>query len=120
MGLVNELQESVERDDVQTVLRKALRLSSKLGRSDIAEWLRHEQDGYPDAVPVPAYRILQVSYWYDTNGYVPAGFGMVAHRVAPLHLETRATCEVAEPISTVATWVEELRKKAYIDIKLQS
>jgi hypothetical protein len=84
MGLVNELQESAERDDVLTVLRKAKRVSSKLGRRDICDWLEHEQNGYPDGAAVPEYRMVPPTFCYDTNGYVPAGYGQLMKGIVPL------------------------------------
>jgi hypothetical protein len=84
MGLVNELQESAERDDVVTVIRKAKRLSSKLGRPDINEWLEHEQSGYPNGSVVPEYRSIGGTLCYNTNGYIPAGYGMLQRGIVPL------------------------------------
>src|SRR5690348_10915089 len=75
VNLVNELQVSAERDDVLTVLRKTKWLASKLDRQDIAEWLQAEQGGYRDDQPVPEYRKIGTALAYNTNGYIPAGFG---------------------------------------------
>ena len=77
MGIVNELQASAERDDVLTVLRRAKRLSAKLGLRDISEWVDHEQNGYPPQATIPSYRIVQISVCYNSNGYVPAGYGQL-------------------------------------------
>lgn len=85
MGLVNELQESAERDDVLTVLRKANRVSAKLNVSGISEWLKHEQDGYPGGDSVPSYRKLSVVFCYNTNGYIPAGYGYIRKGVIPFY-----------------------------------
>jgi hypothetical protein len=84
MNLVNELQVSAEKDDVLTVLRKTKRLASKLGRQDIADWLQNEQGGYPGTVPVPEYRKIGTTLAYDTNGYVPAGFGYLRNGIEDL------------------------------------
>src|SRR5579864_331264 len=77
MNLVNELQVSAEQDDVLTVLRKTKRLASKLGRQDISEWLRFEHDGYPVDKSVPDYRKIAITFAYKTNGYIPAGYGLL-------------------------------------------
>ncbi len=86
MSLINEMQICAERDDVVTVLRKALRLSSKLGIRDMAAWIDHELDGYPITAEVPVYRMINVDLYYDTNGYVPAGFGMLKNGVERLNI----------------------------------
>ena len=77
MNLVNELQVSAEREDVLTVLRKAQRLASKLGRKDITEWLKYEQEGYPSGHEVPEYRKVGTVLAYNSNGYLPAGYGRI-------------------------------------------
>jgi hypothetical protein len=120
MGLVNELQESAERDDVVTVLRKAKRVSSKLGLSDISEWLTHEQDGYPDGAELPAYRRVRITLCYDTNGFVPAGFGYRKRGIEPLpDLGVGALdVPVGEPINTVAEWVKSLNGKNHVHMTI--
>lgn len=77
MNLVNELQISAENDDVLTVLRKTKRLASKLGRQDIAGWLKAEEEGYADDQEVPEYRYIMISYAFVTNGPIRVGFGRV-------------------------------------------
>lgn len=58
MDLVNALQCSAESDDVLTVLRKAMRVASKLKVNDIDEWLKNEMEGYKGKAAVPAYRMI--------------------------------------------------------------
>lgn len=81
MNLVNELQVSVERDDVLSVLRKARRLASKLGVDDINHWLRCEQEGYERDATLPNYRTVTGTLSIKTNGYIPAGMGYVVNGV---------------------------------------
>ena len=109
MGLVNELQESAERDDVLTVLRKAKRVSSKLSLPDISTWLDHEQNGYPDQKTVPAYREIAASYCYNTNGYIPAGYGLLKSGIIPLDGFGNITLPVVVSISTVSSWIAKLQ-----------
>jgi len=110
MGLVNELQESAERDDVLTVLRKAKRLSSKLSRQDMSDWLDHEQNGYPAEVELPKYRTVRAQICYNTNGYIPAGGGMMHNGVIPLQGAPLVDADVREPIGEVMVYVEEMDK----------
>jgi hypothetical protein len=109
MNLVNELQVSAERDDVLTVLRKTKRLASKLGRQDLASWLQAEQGGYAPGQPVPDYRKVETSLAYNTNGYIPAGYGFVKDGVEPLpdHGLT-APAHVRDSISGVLSMIEAI------------
>ena len=93
MNLVNELQISAEKDDVLTVLRKTKRLASKLGRQDISDWLQAEQNGYMVEQDVPKYRTITSHVVYNTNGYVPAGFGYVRDGI-----ESVPGCSLSPPI----------------------
>src|ERR1019366_5927377 len=111
MNLVNELQVSAERDDVLTVLRKTKRLASKLGRQDIAEWLRSEQEGYGHNQIVPDYRQIRSTLAMNTNSYIPAGFGFVRNGLQELSdFPVNAARSVVDPISSILTWVEGLTK----------
>ena len=109
MSLVNELQESAERDDVQTLLRKAKRVSAKLRRDDISKWLKNEQNGYPDGAEVPSYRDISASFCYNTNGYIPAGYGHLMRSIVALPgVGAGLTMRVRRPISTVVGWLDSI------------
>jgi len=109
MGLVNELQESAERDDVLTVLRRAKRVSAKLGLQDISHWLDHEQNGYPNGEKLPSYRNVRVSFCYNTNGYIPAGYGMMKSGIVPLDgFNVGVTMPIKESVSTIAAWIVDM------------
>ena len=108
MNLVNELQVSAEENDVLTVLRKTKRLASKLGRQDIAEWLQAEQSGYAVEQNVPEYRKVGTTLAYKTNGYIPAGFGMLMNGAEELPSSGLTTpMSVRESISAVLSWIEK-------------
>ena len=81
MNLVNELQVSAGRDDVITVLRNTKRLASKLSLTDINEWLLAEQEGYKPEQTIPAYRMINGRLAYNTNGLIPAGYGLTMNGV---------------------------------------
>jgi hypothetical protein len=110
MGLVNELQESAERDDVLTVLRKAKRVSAKLNLSEISEWLDYEQNGYPDGKSVPLYREVLASFCYNTNGYIPAGYGYLKNGIVPIQGPPGVRLPVLDSISTIASWIANLKQ----------
>lgn len=83
MNLVNELQVSAEREDVLTVLRKAKRLASKLGVDDINHWIQSEMEGYGEGQNAPKYRVIKGTLVFNTNGYVPAGYGYIQNGIMP-------------------------------------
>lgn len=109
MNLVNELQISAEDDDVLTVLRKTKRLASKLDRQDIMEWLQHEQNGYEGECDLPGYRMIGSIVAYNTNGYVPAGFGMMKKGIVDLTDFGTFETPFRESISAVQAMVDELK-----------
>lgn len=107
MNLVNELQVSAEQDDVLTVLRKTKRLASKLDRQDIAEWLESEQNGYGAEEDVPDYRTVGVTLAYNTNGYVPAGWGTLVKGTVMLpDCCLGLKLPIRDSISTIMSWIE--------------
>jgi hypothetical protein len=107
VNLVNELQVSAEKDDVLTVLRKTKRLASKLGRKDIAEWLQAEQGGYFSGQSVPEYRLVGTTLAYNTNGFIPAGYGQLVRGIEHLPA-SNLTCPmpVKDSIGTILSWIE--------------
>jgi hypothetical protein len=117
MNLVNELQVSAENDDVLTVLRKTRRLASKLDRRDIMQWLQAEQGGFADRTPVPDYRRVNVGLSYNTNGYVPAGWGYMKNGVFDLptgDLMGGVKVSIRDSIGVVLSWVEALDSGRHI------
>jgi hypothetical protein len=94
---------------VVTVLRKAKRLSSKLRLQDINDWLDHEQSGYPRGDGVPEYRVVLGSICYNTNGYIPAGFGMARSGIAPLPgFDLGLNVPQVDPISGIMSHIASL------------
>jgi len=111
MNLVNELQVSAENDDVLTVLRKTMRLASKLNRDDISAWLQAEQTGYPENRNVPDYRMIGVTFAYNTNGPVPDGYGRTMNGIQSLPSpDADARVPIGAPLSAVMTWIADLDK----------
>lgn len=77
MSIVRELLRSVETEHALNVLRKARRVASVLGVTDINQWLQHELEGYNEGVVVPKYRVVACQLVY-TNGPLPLGNGSVS------------------------------------------
>ena len=109
MNLVNELQVSAENDEVLTVLRKTMRLASKLSRDDISAWLLAEQNGYPRGDAVPEYRRVRGRLAINVMGYIPAGFGMLMTGAQDLPGSNfNPEVPVIDSISTVQTWIADM------------
>ena len=69
MGLLSDIQASVLNDEpMGAILLKLRFLAARLGSSALADWVRHEAEGYPRGAPVPSYRTLGVSYTGSFNG----------------------------------------------------
>lgn len=109
MNLVNELQVSAEQDDVLTVLRKTKRLAVKLGRQDISEWLNAEMNGYEAGQDLPRYRVIGSTIAYNTNGYVPAGFGYLKSGIEDIPFFGTFETPLRESISFVLSTIENLK-----------
>jgi len=121
MNLVNELQVSAESDNVVAVLRKARRLASKLERDDIAEWLQSEQSGYTDPEVVPAYRKVHTNLALNTNGPIPAGYGLLMNGVKDLpKCGLEFPFPIMASINTVLTWTAGDAKGVYFPIEAGS
>jgi len=109
MNLVDELQNCAESSDVLTVLRKAKRLSSKLGRNDISTWLQSEMDGYGSGQSVPTYRMIQTTFAYNSNGYIPAGYGFVKSGVEDLQpMGIESPVKFRESISVILMLIDRV------------
>jgi len=121
MSLINELQESIEHDDVILALRKAKRLAIKLDQLEMIDWIESELEGYIDSTALPEYRKISTTLAYDTNGYVPMGMGYMGKGRVDLPnsgLEG-LRIEVHNPISLITTWVKSLEDKNAIYNTLQ-
>ena len=65
MSLLHEIQKSLMQEEainIGSVLLKLRFLASSLGSDLLEEWVMYEIDGYPEDVPVPSYRKVDVSY----------------------------------------------------------
>lgn len=87
MGLLAEIQSAVLQDqsDIAPILLKLRMLAARLGSQPLAEWVKHESEGYPSGVEVPDYRILGVSYRATFSG--PFGAGINNAPISPYLIE---------------------------------
>ncbi len=107
MSLLYEIQELVvkEGSDLGSVLLKLRLLASRLGSNLLEEWVKHESEGYPKEVDVPAYRIVGATYRGTFLG--PMGSGIKNAQI-PQHLiekyagESWVKIEIRESIAAVS------------------
>ena len=85
MSLLREIQSSILEPDseIGPVLLKLRFLASRLGSSQLEEWVKHEAEGYPPGVDIPQYRKLDVNYFGTWAG--PYGGG-INNAPIPSHL----------------------------------
>lgn len=87
MSLLHDIQGAVLREDADLgpILLKLRLLAARLGSQPLAEWVKHESEGYPTGADVPDYRILSVSYTANFSG--PFGSGIKNAPISPYLIE---------------------------------
>ena len=87
MGLLQEIQAAVlqEGSDLGPILLKVRLLAARIGSQPLAEWVRHESEGYPGAAELPDYRFIPVSYTATFSG--PFGSGINNAPISPYLIE---------------------------------
>lgn len=87
MSLLHEIQAAVLQDgsDLGPILLKLRLLAARLGSQPLADWVKHESEGYPNESTVPDYRIIPVSYTATFSG--PFGSGIRNAPIAPYLIE---------------------------------
>lgn len=88
MGLLHEIQMALmdTESELAPIFLKVRFLAAKLGSDELADWIRHESEGYPVDVPVPDYRKLPLSFMgrFNHGLYIadnPIPTQLIAHYV---------------------------------------
>lgn len=83
MSLLHEIQAAVlqEGSDLGPILLKLRLLAARIGSQPLAEWVRHESEGYPRDAELPDYRFIPVSYTANFSG--PFGSGIQNAPISP-------------------------------------
>lgn len=69
MGLLNDIQGALlSEQPLGPILLKLRFLAARLGSDTLADWVKHEAEGYPADVELPDYRQFPVSYTGGFNG----------------------------------------------------
>lgn len=87
MGLLADIQAAVVegQSDIAPILLKLRLLAARLGSQPLADWVKHESEGYPAGVAVPDYRVLGVAYHGTFSG--PFGSGIKNAPISPYLIE---------------------------------
>ena len=85
MNLLHDIQASIVEEDADLgpILLKVRLLAARLGSQPLADWVKHESEGYPSDVPIPDYRVIPVTYTATFSG--PFGSG-IKNAPIPQHL----------------------------------
>lgn len=98
-SIVLQLQElaSDAKGDINTLLSKALMVATKLNLDDFRQWVLHEQEGYPEDVDLPDYRIIraELKAHHPNTGLIPCQFDNDELEV------TLSTLALTEPLSEI-------------------
>ncbi len=83
MSLLHEIQAAVlqEGSDLGPILLRLRLLAARIGSQPLAEWVRHESEGYPHDAELPNYRFIPVSYTANFSG--PFGSGIKNAPISP-------------------------------------
>lgn len=83
MSLLHEIQAAVLREgaDLGPILLRLRLLAARIGSQPLAEWVRHESEGYPRDAELPDYRFIPVSYTANFSG--PFGSGIKNAPISP-------------------------------------
>jgi hypothetical protein len=83
MSLLHEIQVAVlqEGSDLGPILLRLRLLAARIGSQPLAEWVRHESEGYPRDAELPDYRFIPVSYTANFSG--PFGSGINNAPISP-------------------------------------
>lgn len=117
MSLLREIQESLMDEDrpIGPIMLKLRFLASRLGNTNLEEWVKHESDGYPSEVKVPLYRKIPVSYTGTFSG--PFGSGINNAQIPPYIVEKHAgsgwtNFEQRQSISAIDSLLSEAKGKS--------
>jgi AbiTii-like protein len=75
MSLLYDIQSAVlnEGADLGPILLKVRLLAARLGSQPLADWVKHESEGYPLEAVVPDYRVIPVTYTGTFSGSFGSG-----------------------------------------------
>lgn len=90
MSLLHEIQAAVlqEGAELGPILLKLRLLAARLESQPLAEWVKHESEGYPRDAELPPYRYVSVGYTANFSG--PFGSGIKNAPISPFLIKQLA------------------------------
>jgi hypothetical protein len=91
----------------------------EIGKKELAEWVTHELNGYPDGIELPSYRILESRVVGDllAPGWTASGHALPIQHLEPAYREKLEKSEMRESLRLVeelATTSSDSRKRPLI------
>lgn len=121
MSLLHEIQTAVLQDgsDLGPILLRLRLLAARVGSQSLAEWVRHESEGYPRDTALPDYRFIPVNYTASFSG--PFGSGINNAPISPYLIKKFAgeqwvRHEVRESIAAVDNLMTTAEKGGQLGI----
>ncbi|WP_124457824.1 hypothetical protein [Variovorax sp. KBW07] len=106
MSLLHDIQTAILQNnaDLGPILLKLRLLAARLGSQPLAEWVKHESEGYPRGADLPEYRVIAVSYTATFFG--PFGSSIQNAPISPYLIkkfggESWARYEVRQSIAAI-------------------
>jgi hypothetical protein len=112
-GLLAEIERDAldESKSVSSALRRCLALSGQAGSAELRQWASRELNGYPDDVPLPAYRKIRTPLVMDAFG--DGGLYRGKHvSIIDLPEEAREVVGDELPLTFGAAKIEALARQA--------
>jgi len=110
MALLHEILTQLLDKEVEIgpILLRIKFLAARLGNHTLADWVKHETEGYPDNVAVPDYRVVGITYEGNfTNGVTVITGTPVSGAVIRKHAnDSWLNYSLRESISVVESYVE--------------
>lgn len=97
---------SDESESLSGILLKTKVFLHQIGKKELAEWVKHEMNGYPTDATVPDYRVLSSIVKANLESI---RFRATSHPIPTMHLQgpLKQFCDeavVVHPISTIEHW----------------
>lgn len=118
MSLLSEIisEATGKTRDIPRLLRLCLTLAYKLKHDPLLCWVRHELEGYPKSVPLPAYRLSQGRSRGEFIGRMTGVLDLPAS-ILPEKIRPRyETLELRDSISEYANLVEHSKEDSRLQI----
>jgi AbiTii len=94
---------SNESSSLSDALLKTKVFLHEIGKKELAEWVNHELNGYPDGTELPSYRILESRVMGDlmSSGWSASGQALPIQHLEPAYREKLEKSEMRESLALI-------------------